>query len=295
MDIQNKTTKQELTPELMEQLQAHNPNASIAKPKTLDKTYKVDIDKTPHYDIVLPTGGNFYPKESPLRKGTLKCRYMVGKDEDVLTSPSLLQNNETFDKLLEQLVLDANFNVTDMTLVDRSAALLQIRIANLDNNLTLPDEEACIKCGAPIEKIDLFNVKDVLLPEFTDPSLNEVPVFLEKSKMTVILKMPTVKDIREARKFNEQAQKRNNDQYSSLTIATYLLRDADGTRIKDGMPFQFKVNFVGELPISDTAILRNKIKELSNGVDPVIVHECEHCKTENEISVTATDISFFFQ
>lgn len=294
MDIQNKTTKQELTPEIMEQLQAHNPNATVSKPKTLDRNYKVDIDKTPHYDIVLPTGGQFYHKDSPLRKGTLKCRYMVGKDEDVLTSPSLLQNNETFDKLLEQLVLDANFNVTEMTLIDRSATLLQIRIANLDNFLMVEEEE-CIKCGAPIEKIDLFGVKDVTLPELPDPSLNEIPVFLDKSKMTVLLKIPTVKDIREARKFNEQAQKRNNDQYSSLTIATYLLRDAEGIKIKDGMPFQFKVNFVGELPISDTAILRNKIKELSNGVDPVIKHECEHCKTENEITVSTTDIGFFFQ
>jgi hypothetical protein len=291
----NITTKQELTPELMEQLQAQNPNAQLSKAKQLDKGYKVDIDSTPHYSIVLPTGGKIYSSDSSMHKGELKARFMVGRDEDILTSPTFLQNNETFDKLLEAVVLDAKFNVSEMTLVDRSAALLQIRIANLDNKFKFPEPEECKKCGSPIEDIDLFNVKDITLPDFPDPTVNEIPVYLEKSKMTVILKLPTVKDIREARKFNDQAQKKNNDQYSSLTIATYVLRDQDGKELKEGMPFQFKVSFVGKLPIADTAILRKKIQELSNGVEPVIVHTCEHCSTENDLSITTTDIGFFFQ
>ena len=42
--------------------------------------------------LSLPSQGLLYPEDSPLRSGTIDVKYMTAKEEDILTSITLIEN-----------------------------------------------------------------------------------------------------------------------------------------------------------------------------------------------------------
>jgi len=47
--------------------------------------------KFPTEVIDLPSGGNLYSEDSPLRGGKIELKYMTAKEEDILTSQNLIK------------------------------------------------------------------------------------------------------------------------------------------------------------------------------------------------------------
>ena len=43
--------------------------------------------------VNLPSKGKLYPKTSPLSKGEVELKYMTAKEEDILTSKTLMKKN----------------------------------------------------------------------------------------------------------------------------------------------------------------------------------------------------------
>jgi hypothetical protein len=57
----------------------------------------------PAHDVIsLPSGGRFYKN----KKDSVKVAYMTASDENILTSPNLLQSGKVLDVLLEKKILD---------------------------------------------------------------------------------------------------------------------------------------------------------------------------------------------
>lgn len=53
----------------------------------------------PAHDVIsLPSGGRFYKN----KKDSVKVAYMTAADENILTSPNLLQSGKVLDVLLEK-------------------------------------------------------------------------------------------------------------------------------------------------------------------------------------------------
>ncbi len=83
--------------------------------------------KLPSVIVNLPSGGNVYPKDHPLRNGTIEMRYMTAYDEDILTNSSYIRNGVLFQKLLESIVLTP-VNVKEISSVDQFALIINARI-----------------------------------------------------------------------------------------------------------------------------------------------------------------------
>ena len=56
--------------------------------------------------IDLPSKGKLYPKEHLFSSGQVEMRYMTAKEEDILTSQSLLRKGIAFDRVLESLIVE---------------------------------------------------------------------------------------------------------------------------------------------------------------------------------------------
>ena len=57
--------------------------------------------------VDLPSEGRYYPENHPLHsKETVEIKYMTAKEEDILTSPSLLKKGLTIDRLLRSILID---------------------------------------------------------------------------------------------------------------------------------------------------------------------------------------------
>ena len=64
---------------------------------------------TPTEFVELPSKGIGYPPGHPLRdKETIEIRFMTAKDEDILTSRSLLKKGVALERLIDNLLVEKN-------------------------------------------------------------------------------------------------------------------------------------------------------------------------------------------
>ena len=78
--------------------------------------------------LALPSKGLLYPKDSPLRSGTIDVKYMTAKEEDILTSTNLIQKGLVIDKLLTSVIADDKVSLDDMLIGDKNALMVGTRV-----------------------------------------------------------------------------------------------------------------------------------------------------------------------
>jgi hypothetical protein len=77
--------------------------------------------------VRLVSKGMVYPKDHPLRDGTIEMRYMTAYDEDILTNPSYIREGVMLDKLLEALIITP-VDYSTITKVDKNGLIISARI-----------------------------------------------------------------------------------------------------------------------------------------------------------------------
>jgi hypothetical protein len=83
-----------------------------------------NLDPTIAYDIVqLPSHGIHYPNN----KKSVKVAYLTAADENILTSPNLVQNDLVVDELLKRKILDKDIDIDILAEEDRQAVLIFLR------------------------------------------------------------------------------------------------------------------------------------------------------------------------
>lgn len=88
--------------------------------------------ETQHYQVPteiveLPSGGILYPADHPLASGKVEMRYMTAKDEDILTTPSLIKQGVVLDRLFQSLLV-TKFPYGDLLLGDKNAIMIAARV-----------------------------------------------------------------------------------------------------------------------------------------------------------------------
>ncbi len=82
---------------------------------------------TPSEFIDLPSRGR-YPDGHPLKgSDTLEIRHMTAKDEDILTSRSLLRKGVAIERLIENLLVDKSISAQHLYIGDRNAIIIHAR------------------------------------------------------------------------------------------------------------------------------------------------------------------------
>ncbi len=77
--------------------------------------------------IRLVSRGMVYPKDHPLRNGTIEMRYMTAYDEDILTNPSYIREEVVLDKLLEALIVTP-VDYSTIARIDKNGLVISARI-----------------------------------------------------------------------------------------------------------------------------------------------------------------------
>ena len=84
--------------------------------------------KFPTEVVDLPSQGLLYPKDHPLSSGQIEIKYMTAKDEDILTSRTLIQKGVVLDKLMESVIVQDGVKLDDLLLGDKNAIMIATRI-----------------------------------------------------------------------------------------------------------------------------------------------------------------------
>jgi len=76
------------------------------------------------YDLIeLPSKGIFYKN----KKKALKVSYLTAVDENILTSPGLINSGEVMDTLLRSKILDKDIDPTELAECDKQAVFIFLR------------------------------------------------------------------------------------------------------------------------------------------------------------------------
>lgn len=210
------------------------------------------------YDVIpLPSKGLLYPS----KKETIEVRYLVGEDENILTSPNLLQSGKFIDVLLERKIRDKDLKPSDLLVGDRNAILIWLRATGYGEMypVTIIHPET----GEEVEtEVDLTTLKQK--PLGAQPDENGYFDFvLPMSKKAVKFRLLTAKDEDEINKRHEAQSRLKKDFPDTVTykLGTQIM-SVDGNTDKEWIH-----NFVRVMPARDSLALRKYIADIEPGID----------------------------
>lgn len=230
----------------------------VEQPKEVT-TYKV-----PTEIIDLPSRGLLYPKDSPLKDGTLEIKYMTAKEEDILTTESFIRKGIVLDKFLQSLIVTPNVDLSQMLIGDIDALTVAARVYGYGSDYDVYIETP--SGGKQRTEVNLNDLKLNFLEDrfLKEPHLNEFDFELPKSGNKITFKMLTKGDQEKYLAEVEKNKKAFSGQTKSAsTQFIYQIISVDGNRDEKTIR-----DFVENgLMAFDARSLRRYIEEIQPGID----------------------------
>ena len=240
---------------------------------------------TPTEIIELPSRGNFYPDGHPLCGAeTIEIRHMTAKDEDILTSRSLLKKGIAIDRFLQNIIIDKSIKVTDLLVGDKNAIIVAARISGYGANY-----EASVVCPACSTAKDFgfdLNICEVIpwdTYKYCDVRLtpnNTFIIHVDKLDVDVEVRLLVGRDetaltqLAEKRRKNKLPESNLTDQLRSMIVSV------------DGNPqHNYIESFIQAMPASDSRKLRATYQKIIPNIDMVQGYVCSECDFEGEVNV----------
>ena len=235
--------------------------------------------------VELPSKGKFYPPEHPLyNQETVEIRYMTAKEEDILTSPTLLKKNLALDRLLESILLDKNIKVDDLLSGDKNALLVASRVTGYGSNYKA--NVTCPLCYARQEHE--FYLSDVKLNHGDNPGDHGVEltadgtylITLPKSGVTVETRLMTGKQEKVLANLAQTKKKHKMPESTLMDQLKVMIVSANGVRDNS------QINrFINNMPAQDSAHLRSTYEKVVPNVDLSQEFACSECGNEEVIGM----------
>lgn len=210
---------------------------------------------TPFDVIPLPSKGKVYKGKKP----SIKLSYMTTADENILSSPNLLQSGEFLEVLINRKILDT-IRYKDLLPGDRNAIMIWLRATSYGEMypVILDDEK-----GDPFETtIDLNKLKTIELT--VEPDEDGLFTFvLPLSQKTIRFKLLTCGEIDYLDKLIESEKENNSlvNNYSTYKLERMIV-EVDGSRDKT-----FIKEVANSMRIPDAKKLGEFIGSIDCGID----------------------------
>ena len=209
------------------------------------------------FDVIpLPSKGKLYKN----KKSNVKVAYMTTADENILTSPNLLQSGEFLEILMNRKILEPGLRYKDLTLGDRNAIMIWLRATAYGEMypVTILDE-----LGEPFEtEINLNELKTIELDVEPD-SDGYFDFYLPVSKTNIKFKQLTVGDIDS---IDELIRKEQENNVLVNNTSTYKMErqliEVNGNRDRN-----YIRDFASTMRIVDAKALNDYINSIESGID----------------------------
>ena len=209
------------------------------------------------FDLIpLPSRGKLYRN----KKANVKLAYMTTADENILSSPNLLQSGQFLEILMNRKILDPEIRYKDLTIGDRNAIMLWLRATAYGEMypVTILDE-----LGDPFEtEINLNELKEnelVAEPDEKGEFLFELPI----TKNVIKFKFLTCGDVDDIERILEKERERN---VLVNNASTYRLErqivEVNGNRDK-----RYIQDFASSLRIADAKAFNEYVESIESGID----------------------------
>ena len=251
--------------------------------------------------VDLPSGGKFYPDDHPLHnQESIEIRYMTAKDEDILTSKSLLKKGVAIDRFLQNIIVDKGVKLPTLLVGDKNALVVASRITGYGSDYET--KVPCPGCAEPQEhSFDLnggvissggLGALKTEMPKVSE-SVSETgnntwTVECPKSKVLVEVKLLSGAD--ETFMVKSQAMKKKNKLPDSLLTDQLRQTIVSVNGATDGSSIN---KFINVMPAMDSRFVRTVCEKLMPNINLNQVFECHSCGFEQEMEVPFTTDFFW--
>lgn len=227
--------------------------------------------------VDLPSKGKYYPEGHPLKNvDSIEIKHMTAKEEDILTSQSLIKKGLAITKLLQSIILDRSIRVDDLLIGDKNALLVASRVHGYgpEYNVSL----VCPQCSNRFEtEVDLTQIKEKELAPVNNVITTEYGTFittLPKSGFEVEFRLLT--SIDEAKLSKESGK-------GSTGLLKLIIVSINGQTDRF-----FIERALDALPIKDSSVLKRAYASVMPDIDMSCSVECTNCLEESNMEVPLT-------
>lgn len=249
----------------MEEEQVKQPT-SYDIPKQTQNSYQPEMYKETDPDLIvgyevikLPSKG--VNKYAGVGFDEFKIEYLTSQDEDVLTTPSLIENGTVLDVLLKRKIKE-NINVDELFYGDKNAITLFLRTSSYGFNYDVEAYDP--RTGSPFKTtVDLSKLKFKQVTELPDEH-GLYSVELEIRKKLVRFKLLTSGEERNILKKADAIKEAYNEEiskFNSLKFKAHIV-SIDGNESRD-----YINKFIDALPLKDAYIIKKKIHDVTPDLD----------------------------
>ncbi|UCG92058.1 MAG: hypothetical protein JSV97_13555 [candidate division WOR-3 bacterium] len=263
--------------------------AAPAQPATLSYV-------TPTEFVELPSRGQFYSPEHPLHnKEVVEMRYMTARDEDILTSRSLLKNGLAIERLLENLIVDSEVQPNNLLIGDKNALLVAARVSGYGENYNVTIK--CPSCNTNVAHdfdLSALSVNHGVQPDEDNASgvhktdrgtfIAELP----RTKFSVEFRLLTGEDEIYLSKASAQLAKLNLPDAGATNLLKRLVVEVNGVNTPSEIH-----NFIDNMPAQDARHLRACVQVVTPNLDMTQSIECSSCGAVTEMEVPFTSEFFW--
>ena len=245
--------------------------------------------------VELPSKGQFYKPGNPLHgKETLEIKFMTAKEEDILTSKSLIKKGIVLDRLMESILVDKNISPADLLIGDRNALLIDARISGFGTKYLT--NVSCPSCNTTSKFSFLLDEnKKVYSGEIDDKFKDSIKhvdgkvfsIKLPVSDVTVNIRLMDGHDEKSVLNITE-ANKNSVIDASNTQQLKLLIESAEGETDK-----KLISQFVDVMPLKDSKFLKEAYKSITPNVDLTQQYTCKACDYSADMEVPF-NLEFFW-
>ena len=269
------------------------PDAATAPPTILQNETPGFAFVVPTEFVSLPSQGKYYPPGHPLHnQDSIEIKQMTAKEEDMLTSRTLLKKGVALDRVIQSLIVDKSINAQDLLMGDRNAIIIAMRVSGYgrDYNVQL----TCPQCGAAQQCHYDLNDANIYRGENTDEyqvTYNDNGTFstvLPRTQATVTFRMLTGHDekrLSEASTTQNKNKRANNNTYEHVVTSqiAFMVVSVNGDESVEARRY-----LVENIPSIDSRHLRRAYRAAAPTIDLTQDFECVECGHEQQLEVPLT-------
>ena len=246
--------------------------------------------------IDLPSEGRYYEKGHSLHnKDTIEIRHMTAKDEDTLTSRTLLKKGVALERVLQNIIVDKSININDLLVGDKNAVIVASRIsaygAAYETKITCP---ACFVNEEHTFDLTTMDIKVIDDEEFSELGVENnndgtFSILLPLTKATITVRLLNGHDEKNLNARQARQKRLGHDREVSLTdhfkqFVVSINNVENRSQIS---------NFIDNLPANDSRWLRLAYGKIVPNIDATQDYECHSCGFMQEMEVPFTS-NFFW-
>ena len=242
--------------------------------------------------ISLPSEGKCYPEKHPLASGQLEIKYMTAKEEDILASRSLLKKGIAIDRLIQNVILNKDINVSTLLSGDKSAIMIASRIngfgAEYKTKVVCPSCEEQSEASFDLDALETYNGNDYSEYDVTETVFLSLISKPPRTGFDVEVRLLTSKDeaalVARAKKAADSNATNTGyaDQLRMITVSVNGVNRQDILR-----------EFSEKLPAIDGRYIRSAYAKLNPGPKMEQEFQCPKCGFEKEVDIPMT-VNFFW-